>query len=133
MNFRGSRSTFSHKIIMPPSKKQKFLHEHAGSRSKFAVIIYTCPDKICGACFKTERGLAAHFGRSPTCATAGLKLLELNPILNTSQQNIQSNNASETILEPTEMSVAEYKSDDGIELVDDNHKMTMKTKGSTMT
>ena len=120
MNFGGSGVTFSHKIIMPPSKKQKFLHEHAGSRSKFAVIIYTCPDKTCGACFKTERGLAAHFGRSPTCANAGLKLLELNPVLNTSQQNIQSNNASETILEPTEMSVAEYESDEGIELVDDN-------------
>ena len=105
---------------MPPSKKQKFLHGPAGSRSKFAVIIYTCPDKTCGACFKTERALAAHFGRSPTCANAGLKLLELNPALNTSQQNNQSNNTSDTLLEPIEMSVAEYESDDGIELVDDN-------------
>ena len=79
MNFQGPRVTFSHKTIMPPSKKQKFLHGPAGSRSKFAVIIYTCPDKTCGSCFKTKQGLAAHFGRSPTCTNAGLKLLELNP------------------------------------------------------
>ena len=64
--------------------------------------------------------MAAHFGRSPTCANAGLKLLELNLDLNISQQNNQSDNVSETLLEPTEMSVAEYELDNGIELVDDN-------------
>ena len=83
------------------------------------MIIYTCPDKTCGSCLKTKQGLAAHIGRSPTCANAGLKLLELNRDLNTSQQHNQSDNASETLLEPTKMSVAEFKSDDGIELVDD--------------
>ena len=47
-------------------------------------------------------------------------MLELNPDLNTSQQTNQSDKVSETLLEPTKMSAAEYESDDGIELVDYN-------------
>ena len=117
MNFQDLCMAFSHKIIMPPSKNQKFLHEPAG-RSKFAVIVYTCPDKTCGSCFKTERGLAPHFGRSPTCANAGLKLLEFHPDLDTSQQN--NKNSSEFLLEPANMSVTACESDDGIELIDHN-------------
>ena len=85
----GGLRAISHKIIIPPSKKQKFLYQSGGNKSKFAVIVFTCPDKTCGACFKTEQGLAGHFGRSPTCASAGLKLLDLN----TSIQNIQPENA----------------------------------------
>ena len=81
--------------------------------------LYTL-DKTCGSRFKTQQGLVAHFGRSPTCAIAGPKLLELHPDLGTSQKDNQSHNASETLLEPTKKSVAAYKSDDGIELVDDN-------------
>ena len=77
------------------------------------MIVFTCPDKTCGACFKTEQGLAGHFGRSLTCTNAGLKLLDLI----TSIRNNQSKNTGETLLEPTDLSVAAYDSDDAVEVI----------------
>ena len=101
---------------MPPSKKHKFLHQSGRNKSKFAMIVFTCPDKTCGDCFKTEQGLAAHFGRSLTCTNAGLKLLDLI----TSIRNNQSKNIGETLLEPTDLSVAAYDSDDAVEVIQDS-------------
>ena len=38
------------------------------TKPKPAKVLLVCPDNTCDEYFRTERALAAHFGRSPSCA-----------------------------------------------------------------
>ena len=74
---------------MAPSKKRK-----APPNPPYSVVVFTCPDKTCLQCFKTERGLASHFDKSPTCARGHVKLIPLVQPNNTSKIELINNNES---------------------------------------
>ena len=57
---------------MAPNKKRK---ANPGKATAKTVIFYTCPNKSCLKQYKNEKGLAAHFARSPKCSTGANKLL----------------------------------------------------------
>ncbi len=62
---------------MPPTKKRKFASLPKGSKQICTVVVVTCPDKACQQCFRTERGLASHFDKSPACALSALSQVKV--------------------------------------------------------
>ena len=112
---------------MAPSKKRK-----APPNPPFSVVVFTCPDKTCLQCFKTERGLASHFDKSPTCARGHVKLIPLVQPNNTAKTDPTDNNQSHNELPqslqlaPTELSDtslhSEESSDSGSVLEDSDEE-----------
>ena len=61
---------------MSRPKKRKTTGNQPAIKLPMALITITCPDKGCMKCFKTERGLASYFDKSPGCAQAITKVLQ---------------------------------------------------------
>ena len=66
-------------LRMSRPKKRKTTGNQPEIKLPMALIGITCPDKGCMKCFKTERGLASHFDKSPGCAQAITKVLQSLP------------------------------------------------------
>ena len=94
---------------MSHPKKQKTIACQPEIKLPMALIMITCPDKGCMKCFKTERGRALHFDKSPGCAQAITKVLQClqtqqlsNPLAlarqtQTADESIEIDNASDPI------------------------------------
>ena len=72
-------------------KKQKHTPEPVAKskgcpKSKPGKVLFVCPDKTCDKYFKTERALAAHFGRSPSCANVFAKQIKNEACLMVAEQ-----------------------------------------------
>ena len=74
-------------------------------KTKLAAVTFKCPDKKCNKCFKTEKGLAAHFGRSPSCANVFVKQIKDEASMLVAKQH-SALTLAEANLDATELSTA---------------------------
>ena len=63
---------------MPVVTKKKARLDQKGA--SLVLLTFTCPDKSCVKCFKTERGLSGHLTKSPGCAKALTKYAYCLPL-----------------------------------------------------
>ena len=104
---------------MPRSKKQKIAAFQPKIKLPIALVTITCPDKTCMKCFKTERGLASHFDKSPGCAQAITKVLQCLP----TQQ--LSNSIVQTATEATELTSTDSNGANNEEHLSDTSDLPM--------
>ena len=94
---------------MAPSKKQPnaFVAKATwqSRKTKLAAVTFKCPDKKCNKYFKTEKGLAAHFGRSPLCANVFAKQIKDEASMLVAKQH-SALTLAEANLDATELSTA---------------------------
>ena len=99
---------------MAPYKKQPnvFIAKATGQsrKTKLAIVIFKCPNKRCKKCFKTEKGLAAHFGRSPSCANVFAKQIKNEASMLLAEQHSAPTLAEEN-LDATELSTTSIDTD----------------------
>ena len=108
-------------LRMPRSKKRKTAACQPEIKLPIALVTITCPDKGCMKCFKTERGLASHFDKSPGCAQAITKVLQClptqqlsNSLVQHTQTELESATSADNVSRPTGIGSNATKNEEGL-------------------
>ena len=102
---------------MPVVTRKKARLDQKGA--SIVMLTFTCPDKTCVKCFKTERGLSGHLAKSPGCAKALTKFAYCLPV-GTNISQSQTETALETNADSSQelQSESEEPDDGAVNLID---------------